>query len=391
MIALPRMMTPWRAVAAAFALNGFLLGNWAARVPAVMERHGLSEGAFGFQLLLMGVGALISFPIAGRMADRRGALPVTRVLTVFYLTTLVFIGLAPGVVALGFAVFVFGMCHGAMDVTMNAWATEVEKHLARPVMSSFHAMWSLGTGAGAALGYVATANGLDLAWHFALAPVLAAVFLGPFLGLPWQSETRQAQASDPAFALPRGPLILVGFFALSAALGEGATADWSAVYLRDTLGSTEAQATLGFAVFSVAMVGMRLCADQLVRRFGAVFIARTCALIAAIGIVLVTGLSSFPAALAGFFLMGVGYAPLVPLAFSRAAADRDVPPGQAIAAVATLGYGALLLGPPVIGQIAEISSLRLGLALLGAFAFAVALLAPVLAPATNTKDAAAAD
>lgn len=370
--------TPWRAVAAAFALNGFLLGTWASRVPAVMEKHGLSEGALGLQLLVMGVGALISFPVAGRQSDRMGALVVTRLLTGGYLLALCAVGLAPVPMVLAVALFFFGMCHGAMDVTMNAWATEVEKHMGRPVMSSFHAMWSFGAGGGALLGFAAASSGLSPGLHFVAAAVLGGLLLAPFLALPWQSTLRPGGAKDPVFALPRGPLVLVGVIALSAGLGEGATADWSAVYLRDVLGTSDAQATLGYAALSVTMVAMRLCADRLVFRFGPVAVARISGLVAALGILCVTGVASFGAALVGFALMGMGYAALVPLAFSRAAADPDVPPGQGIASVATLGYGAMLLGPPAIGQIAELASLRVAFMGLGAFALAVAVLAPVL-------------
>ena len=386
-----RLITPWRAVAASFALNGFLLGTWAARVPAVMERHGLSEGALGLQLLLMGLGALISFPVAGRQADRLGAVRVTRWLAAAYLAVLVLVGLAPGPVTLGAALFFFGMCHGAMDVTMNAWASEVEKHLGRPVMSSIHAMWSFGAGAGAGLGFVVTGAQMGVPAHFALAAALATVIFVPFLTLRWSSELRPGAAGDPVFALPRGPLILVGIIAMSAGLGEGAMADWSAVFLRDVMGTSDAQAALGYAVFSVAMVAMRLCADRLVDRFGALAVARTSGLVAALGIFCVTGLSSLGFALAGFALMGLGYAALVPLAFSRAARDPHVPPGQGIAAVATLGYGAMLMGPPAIGQIAELASLRLAFVLLGGFALAIAVLAPVLARRPAADAAAKGD
>ena len=380
-----RINTPWRAVAAAFALNGLLLGSWASRVPAIMEKHDLSEGTLGLQLLLMGMGALISFPVAGKMSDRLGAAPVTRGLAGAYLATLLLVGLAPGTVALGAALFVFGMCHGAMDVTMNSWATEAESHMGRPVMSSFHAMWSVGAGAGAALGYAATSVDLAPGWHFAGASVLGAVLLAPFLALPWQSRIRPGAASDPVFALPRGPLVLVGVIALAAGLGEGAVADWSAVYLRDTLGTNDAQATLGYVVFSVTMVIVRLLGDRVVNRYGPGAVARVSGLVAASGIALVTVPMELGAALAGFALMGAGYAALVPLAFSRAAADPRVPPGQGIASVATLGYGALLLGPPVIGQIAELASLRLGFVLLGIFALTVSVLAPVLGRRTGEK------
>ncbi|WBU57069.1 MFS transporter [Paracoccus sediminicola] len=373
------LRTPWRGVAAAFMLNGLLLGAWASRIPAIMERHSLSEATLGILLLVLGLGAVVSFPVAGRLSDDFGAVRLTRLLAVISLVMLVMIGLAPTPILLGAALLVFGMGFGAMDVTMNSWATEVEKTLGRPVMSSFHAMWSLGTALGAGSGYVAASIGLPVGLHFLLAALAAALILGPFTLIPWESRRRGRGAPGPVFALPRGQLVLVGVLALSAGLSEGAMADWSAVYLRDVIGAGEARATLGYAVFSVTMVAMRLCVDRLVLRFGPVRMARISGAAVLCGLALLVIPATMTAALIGFVLMGLGCAALIPLAFSRAAADPDVPPGQAIAAVATLGYGAMLLGPPAIGFIAEIFSLRLSFALLSVFAAMVVALAPILA------------
>lgn len=375
---MPDIRTPWRAVAAAFALNGILLGTWASRIPAVVERHGLGEAGLGAVLLSMGIGALLSFPLAGRLSDGVGAVRVTRWIAVGYLATLVLVAIAPGPVWLAAALFFFGGTHGAMDVCMNSWATEVEKASRRSVMSSFHAMWSFGAGIGAGIGFAAVHFSLPLAVHFTGVAVLAAVLFGPFMAFRWTSQTRPRGAADPVFALPRGPLLLVGIIALASGLGEGAMADWSAVFLTDVTGAGEAPAALGYAVFSVTMVAMRLTVDRLVTRFGPVRVARASGLIAAAGLVLVIVPATLTSALLGFALMGVGYAALIPVAFSRAASDPHVPPGQGIAAVATLGYGALLMGPPVIGLVAEVSSLRLAFAGLAAVAVVVSVLAPVL-------------
>jgi MFS family permease len=375
---MPNLLTPWRGVAAAFALNGVLTGVWASRIPAVVKSHGLTEGTLGIMLLAMGIGALVSFPIAGRFADGYGAVKMTRLLAVAAVVAMVLVGFAPGTILLGIALFLFGMAYGSMDVTMNSWATEVEKQMGRAVMSSFHAMWSLGAGVGAATGFAATSLGLSVPVHFTIMALLVPALLGPFLRVPWTSAIRPHEGSAPVFALPRGALVLVGFIALAAGLGEGAVADWSAVYLREIIGATEARATLGYAIYSITMVGMRLCVDRLVTRWGPPRVARISGLSATIGIVLVTMSPSLPMTLAGFVLMGIGYAALIPLAFSRAAADPVVPPGQGIASIATFAYGAMLIGPPVIGLIAELSSLRVAFMLLGGAALLVAVLAPAL-------------
>jgi len=371
-------VTPWRGVAAAFALNGILLGSWASRVPAVASGFGIDEGALGLLLLLMGVGALVSFPLAGKLADRFGAMRMTSWITAAYLVSIALVGFAPVLPALGLALFLFGMCHGAMDVAMNSWAAEVERHIGRSVMSSFHAMWSLGAGLGAGGGFVATSLAAPVALHFLAAALLSALLLGPFLRLEWTSRTRTRSAADPIFAFPRGALVLVGVVALGAGIGEGAAVDWSAVFLSDVLGASEVNATLGYAVFSATMVMMRLCVDRLIIWHGPRRVALASGLFAASGCHLCAFSGSLPVALAGFVLMGLGYAAVIPLAFSRAAADPDIPAGQAIASVATLGYGAMLMGPPLIGFIADASSLRVSFVLVGLFALLIAILSPVL-------------
>lgn len=379
--------TPWRCVAAAFALNGALLGCWASRIPAFVDRLELSASALGMLLLVMGAGALVSFPLAGRLSDAFGAVRVTRWIACAYLASIVLVGVAWSPAALAAALFGFGFCHGSMDVAMNSWASEVERRMGRSVMSSFHAMWSLGAGLGAAGGYLAASAGASPATHFALASLASAAAFGPFLRAPWTSTIRRGAATAPRFALPRGPLALVGLVALGAGFGEGATVDWSAVFLRDALGAPEARATLGYAAFSVTMVAMRLSIDRAITRFGPAAVARVSGVLAASGYALCAATDLFAVALAGFVLMGMGYAAVIPMAFSRAANDPEVPPGRAIASVATLGYGAMLLGPPAIGFIAHATSLRVSFLVVGALALSIAALAASLAPARTPRAA----
>mgnify|MGYP001381046321 FL=1 len=187
---MPAFLTPWRAVSAMFLLNGALLGIWASRIPTIREAQGLDKSQFGLLLLVMAVGALLSFPVAGRLADRFGAVLLTRILAVLYAVSLVGIALAPvSVLALGTTMFLFGATHGAMDVTMNSWATEVEKAAGRPIMSSFHALWSVGTGLGALSGFFAGQIDLETSLHFLLAAVIFSAVCLPFSVVAWKSET----------------------------------------------------------------------------------------------------------------------------------------------------------------------------------------------------------
>ncbi|MCG7519143.1 MFS transporter [Ruegeria sp. Ofav3-42] len=374
------IVAAWRAVAAMFILNGALFGIWASRIPAVRDRLDLTHEALGYGLLFMAAGAVCSFPITGRLTDRFGAVALTRVIAVLYTFSLIFLALAGGFWSLAIFLFVFGAFHGSMDVAMNAWAAEVEQTYKKPVMSSFHAMWSLGAGLGALSGFGAVQMGLSVIQHFLLA---GGVVVGLALILSWVSWTsrRAVSPTGKVFALPSGALILVGFTALCGALGEGAVADWSAIFLRDATGATESIAALGYAVFSVAMVVFRLAGGFAIARLGPVAVARFGGVSAALGVFCVVSAAEAGLALTGFALMGIGYAVIMPLAFSRAASDPNVPPGQAIASVATLGYGGLLIGPPLIGFLAEMLTLRLAFMVLLPLAVFIVLLSGALRPA----------
>ena len=371
------IVAAWRAVAAMFILNGALFGIWASRIPAVRDQLELSHEALGYGLLFMAAGAVCSFPITGWLTDRFGAVGITRVIAVLYTASLILLALAGGFWTLAAYLFVFGACHGSMDVAMNAWAAEVEQAYDKPVMSSFHAMWSLGAGLGALSGFAAVQLGLTVMQHFLLA---GGVVVGLALSLSWvQWTSRQSgPKKGSVFALPSGALVLVGFTALCGALGEGAVADWSALFLRDVTGAAESVAALGYAVFSVTMVLFRLAGGFVITRFGPVATARFGGVCAAMGVFVVVSPGQAGLALAGFALMGIGYAVIMPLAFSRAANDPHVPPGQAIASVATLGYGGLLIGPPLIGFLAELMTLRLAFAVLLPLAALIIVLAGAL-------------
>ncbi|APG47097.1 MFS transporter [Phaeobacter porticola] len=361
-----------------FALNGALFGIWASRIPAVSEIHALTPGGLGLLLLLMAAGAILSFPLAGRAADRLGAAFVTRRVALAYVFGLILLALAPNLATLAAALFVFGAAHGSMDVAMNTWATEVETRAGRPMMSSFHAMFSFGAGLGALSGYGAATAGADIPLHFLVAGAVAAGLTLYLANIPWVGNPPPGKDSANASLFPRGALLTVGFVAFCGAVGEGAMADWSAVFLVLTTGASEAHAALGFAVFSIAMVAVRLIGDLIVARIGAVSAARFAGVSACLGALIAVGFGNYAAALLGFALMGTGYALIMPLAFSRAANDPELPAGTAIASVATFGYGGILIGPPMIGFTAEVLSLPAAFVILAVLSGFIVIFSTVL-------------
>ena len=308
-----------------------------------------------------------------------GCSDLTKILAVIDGLMLVVVALAPSITTLAIALFIFGAAHGSMDVTMNAWAGEVERHLKKPVMNSFHGMWSVGAGLGAATGYFAVNLEASPQVHFMIAALLALALALPFGLMPWTSERREKVEGEPIYPLPKGALAVAGIITFCAALGEGAMADWSAIFLIDVAEVDEAKAALGFAVFSCAMVFMRFTADQVIMRTGPVLVARVGGVVAGLGTLLAVLVGNYYVILAGFMLMGLGFSVVFPLAFSRATNDGNLAPGAAIASVATLGYGGMLLGPVIIGFIAEASSIRMSFAVVAALSFLIVALAKVLA------------
>ncbi len=371
---MPDFRTSWRVVSAMFILNGALFGIWASRIPAVAIRFDLSPGDLGGLLLLMAAGAISSFPLAGRFADKNGAAKVTWRLAFAYVGALFLIALAPTYLALAAALFLFGATHGGMDVAMNTWAAEAERHIGRPVMSSFHAMFSLGAGLGAGSGFLAETYDIGITPHFIVAATVIATITLVSARAEWISDIQDTAVAGPIFRLPKGPLFAVGFIAFCASLGEGGMADWSAIFLVHSAGATEAQAALGYTVFSIAMVAMRLMGDVITARIGAVSAARLAGTVATVGVLCAVVFGSFAMSLVGFFLMGIGYAMIMPLAFSRAANDPHMSPGAALASVSTLGYGGLLLGPPIIGFAAEMTSVRFAFLILAGLAVMIVVL-----------------
>ncbi|WP_339073053.1 MFS transporter [Sinorhizobium meliloti] len=371
----PKLFTPWRSIAAGFLMNGVLFGTWAGHIASVKDQFSLTDPDLSNLLLLLGLGALLSFRFAGRLCDSMGAPRITRAAACALLVATVFLGFAQTVQQLGLSLFLFGMCHGLLDVAINNWGSEVEKHMRRSVMSSFHAMFSLGAGLGAAKGYVAAVYDVRTNIDFLITAVLTGGILGPFLLLDWQSTVLKNVKGAAELAFPRGALLLVGLIAFASGLGEGMAAHWGSVHLKEVIKTTEQHAILGYVGFCAAMVIMRLTVDSLVTRLGPVMVTRLSGVSATCGISLILlGFSGPFVSLVGFMLMGVGYAAIMPLAFKWAATYPLVPPGQAIATVATFAYGAMALGPPAIGALSR----HFGFFIVGIFAMLVAVLAPAL-------------
>lgn len=377
------------AVSLLFLANGALMGTWVSRIPAVQEQLGLRHSALGVALFALASGAMISMPAAGRLSGRFGSGRVSLCAITLYALMLPAIAVMPDAFRLACVLFLFGAGHGALDVSMNAQAVAVERAMGRPVMSSFHALFSLGGLAGSAAGGVAAAAGTPPAIHF---PIAAAFLLLPALAGAAGRMCDDRTSRDPAdirnrSRLPRIPRVLLaaGVIAFCSMAGEGAMADWSAVFLREVASASEGMAAAGYAAFSVAMAGVRFAGDRLTRRFPSAAIVQVSGLLTVAGLAIVLPGADPALCVAGFALTGAGYALVVPLVFSAAGRIPGMAAGSALACVTTIGYLGFLAGPPLIGFVADAAGLRAGLGLLLAAGAAIFVLSPSVRAARHPR------
>jgi MFS family permease len=374
------LSSPRAAVAAAFLIHSTVSGTWAPRLPAIKESLGLSDGELGTALVGLAIGLLAGTRAAGAPVDRFGSRPVMRVGFPLLAATLLLPGLADSAVALFLALLVLGVASGALDVAMNAQGIEVERHLGRPILSGLHGLWSVGLGLGAGVAALAAALDVDPLEHFAVvAAVLALASLVFLRGLlPAREHVRAEASEDDERVTVRWtlPLVLLGMIAFCSFVGEGSASDWSAVYMTQELGASQALGAVAFAAFAVTMAAARFAADPLRTRLGNLRLVRGGSLIAAGGLGLGLLIHEPAAGIAGFALLGLGLAPVVPIAFSAAGGLDPRATGRLVGRVATIGYVGSVAGPIMIGWLAEATSLRTSLGLVVLLSLVITASAP---------------
>lgn len=336
------------AVAALFAVNGFIIGSWAPQIPLFLARLGITEFTLGLLILGFGLGALIAMPAAGYVIGRQGSRVTLTWFAFAAAFGLIVVVAAPSVWTAALAMVLFGGLVGGMDVSMNANAVAVERALGRAIMSSSHGFWSLGGFAGGAAGGLVIERFGALA-HAGAVTVVALAVVAIVVSQLGGDDRPEPHERQP-LALPRDPsLYLVGLIALFCMVPEGAVLDWAALYLKEELGASIASAGFAFAAFSAAMATMRFLGDRVRDRFGAVKTLRISALIAAVGM-LGAGLAPDTwLAIAAFSLAGLGIANTVPIAFSAGGNHPGLPPGAGMSVVTTIGYSGILVAPSGLG------------------------------------------
>jgi MFS family permease len=353
-------------VMACFLVHGLVVSTWVSRIASVKSALHLGDGALGLALLGTAIGSVTAIPLCGALVVRRGSRNIARWTAAGFCLSLLAIPLAYNTASLFAALFFYGAMAGANDVAMNAQAVATEKLLGTPTISRFHAMFSIGGIAGAVAGAFLAGRGVPSATHLVWASVLFLTFALGATPLLADTHDRVAARRTGRPSLHRLPVAL---FALSAIgfcifLSEGAVADWTGVYLKQVLGASAGLAPVGYAVFSAAMAIFRLGGDAITLRIGRAAHIRYGGAIAAAGLSFALLVHSPYSALAGFAAAGAGFSSIIPLVFAAGGRIPEVSEGAGVATVSGLGYLGFLVGPPAIGFLSELTSLRVGLCLL---------------------------
>lgn len=352
---MPTLTRARTAVTVVFAAHGALFASFAPRIPGVKDGLDLSAGALGVALLAPAAGALVSMPLTGAASVRFGSAATTRALFAAYCALPWTVGLAGELGTLWLGLFGWGLAIGGLDVAMNAQGVTVEKTYGRPVLSSFHAGWSIGALIGTGIGSACAAVDVDLAVQLAIGGAVLFVAVFPLLR-PMLPDRDADAPRPPPFAVPSGRLLLLGAAAFAGLVCEGAAADWSAVHLTESLDASDGLGGAAYGAFTAMMTIGRLVGDRIVAALGR---ERSLQLLGAIGALGMAGgllSESIVGAVVGFAILGFGLSAMVPTIFG-AAGESEAAAGPAIAAVSTCGYFGWLLGPSMIGGLAELVGL----------------------------------
>jgi MFS family permease len=355
-----------------FAAAGFGVACWAPLVPFVKTRLGVGDGALGFLLLCLGAGSVAAMPITGILTTRFGSRPVILAGGFGVSLFLPLLVVMDRPASLAAALLVFGASLGSLDVAMNLHAVEVERALSRPLMSGFHALFSIGGFAGSGFMTLMLSNQVSPFHSVIIASIVVASAISA--AAPHLLRTSDGKLGR-LLVLPHGIVLVLALLAFVAFLVEGALLDWSALLLVTTKMVAPARGGVGYMLFSIAMTAGRLTGDRAVARLGDRKVFLLSGLTAVLGFALLLATNYSPLALSGFVLIGLGAANIVPTLFRRAGNQREMPAPLALAATTGAGYAGLLAGPALVGFIAHSIGLR------GAFIALAVLLC--LVPALN--------
>ena len=357
-----------------FFIAGLTFSTWASRIPAIQAKLNLSDAGLGAVLFALPAGLMTSLPVSGWLVSRFGSRPMMIAGSVFYPAILLLLASSATVLQLVLSLFSFGIMGNLINIAMNTQAVGVETLYGRSVMASFHGLWSLAGFTGAVTGTFFVSRGMSPTIHFSMvcAAAVILVLLSYKFTLPHDIGHRQRQK---VFVKPDKKILLLGMIAFCCLVNEGAMSDWSGVYFKNIVKAPASLITLGYVAFTATMALGRFVGDSLVTRFGVKRMLQISGSIITTGLLIAVIFPYLLTATAGFFLVGFGVSSVVPIVYGLAGKSTTMSAGAALAAVSTIGFLGFLIGPPLIGFIAQAISLRWSFTLIAILGFGTALLA----------------
>jgi len=351
------------AVAAFFFLTGLCFASWASRIPDISQRLHLNSAQLGGVLFALPVGLLASLPLAGFLVAKYGSRIVVVSAGIFYPLLLPMIGLVTETWQLVSLLLLYGLGGNLLNISMNTQAVGVEALYKRSIMASFHGVWSMAGFTGAAIGTFMIGKSIIPVYHFLIITALSLliVLIASRFILPKDPPRTESQ---PIFAVPDRSLLNLGIIAFCCMICEGAMFDWSGIYFQKVVKAEKGYFAAGYTAFMMTMATGRFVGDWLVTKFGVKRILQLSGIVIASGLTIAVAFPHFYSAIAGFLLVGAGVSSVVPLVYSNAGKSKKMSSGVALAAVSTIGYLGFLFGPPMIGFIAEATSLRVSFILI---------------------------
>ncbi len=357
-----------------FFIAGLTFATWASRIPDIQNKLHLSDAALGGVLFALPVGLMISLPLSGWLVARYGSKPMMITGAILYPMILLLLASSMAVWQLCLSLLLFGMLGNLINIAMNTQAVGVEKLYGRSIMASFHGLWSLAGFSGALTGAFFVAQQFSPLIHFTVICALALAMVLVFYksALPRDSGAGQQQK---LFVKPDGKILLLGLIAFCSLLCEGAMADWSGVYFKKIVEAPASMITAGYVAFTATMALGRFLGDWLVTKTGVKRMLQISGTMITIGLLIAVAFPYLLTATLGFLLVGFGVSSVVPIIYGLAGKSTTMPASTALAAVSTIGFLGFLIGPPLIGFIAQAISLRWSFMLIGVLGFGTALLA----------------
>ena len=361
------------AVAAFYFSMGFCFASWASRIPDIKTRLHLSEAELGSVLLALPVGQLVTMPVSGRLVTKYGSRTILSFAILLYAIELTNIGWASQMWQLALALFIFGVVGNMSNISVNTQGVLAEKIYGRPIMTSFHGVWSIAGFSGALVGLLMMNLNLTPRQHFII--VAALVFVIVLVARKYLIPGTSAPAEKKKFfSKPDGILVQLGIIAFCSMSAEGAMFDWSGVYFKEVVKAPGSLVILGYASFMIMMATGRFVGDRIIARVGRKKLIQVSGILILAGLLISVAFPYLITATLGFLTVGFGVSSIIPTVYSTAAKASKIGPGMALASVSSIGFLGFLLGPPVIGYIAQLASLRYSFAVVALFGLCITLI-----------------